>query len=266
MTDLSNLDIGLPGTIEVDDGTGFFHMGNGTFKEATFRMDDGQILHVDSSALPMAYNGAVRGLVDIEIEVTWEETADILKWAKVIHGGTITTTTAGTTAVTDEELVMDGSYADGEWNALAYAADFDADCSVVVGSAVLGGGTTYVENTHYKLNRETGTIGRIAGAGITDGQTVYVDYVYDTYAGKYFQPSAEGATITQYAVRMIKPFGNGDNLRIQHTAVIFTGAMELPLQPGEKGNIVGVKSTIKFMGAATTATYGRLGRFEIYTP
>lgn len=50
--------------------------------------------------------------------------------------------------------------------------------NVRVASAVKGGGTVYTITTDYTLSTTNGTVTRVGGAGITDGQTVYVTYTY----------------------------------------------------------------------------------------
>lgn len=258
-----NQDRSAVGTIEVNPGTGFVELGK--IVEEEIRINGELIKSWDVASYPFGVDETIRGNVEIEIDFTWREISDIALWNMIIHGGAVTTTTADTQAVTDEEMTLDGRYDSNEWNALAYAADFDIDCTVVVGSAALGGGSTWAEGTDYIISRKTGELGRIHGAGIDDGDTVYVDYVYDTYAGKYFEMMAD-ETPAEYVFRFIKPLLNGDNKRIQHGKVIFGSEMGLSLSPGDgEGAWVGVPSKVIFL-KDTGGTYGNYGRWEIYTP
>jgi hypothetical protein len=54
-------------------------------------------------------------------------------------------------------------------------------------------------------------------------------------------------------------------MRITHSKVNFSSAVELPLQPGEEGAWAGVTSKIKIL-KDNGGVYGNYGRWEIFTP
>jgi hypothetical protein len=251
-----NLDRSAVGIIEVDPGTGWQALG--IIREETVRVNGKEITHLDVSGYPFGVDKTVFGNIDVEIEFIWEEIADIDLWNVALHGGTMTTTGAGTQAVTDEDTVMTGT----SWIALAHAADFMFDCAVTVTDE--SGSTTYTEGTDYYLDRKGGHVKRIAGGSIADGEFVHVDYTYNTYDGKHFAIFVDSAP-TNYAMRLTKPLLNGDNMRITHGKVNFSATSELPLKPGEEGAWAGVTSKIKLLKDSGGA-YGEYGRWEIYTP
>ena len=255
-----NLDRQAVGVIEVDSGSGWSNLG--IIREETIRVNGEEIKHTDVSGYPFGTDMTIFGNLDIEIEFVWEEIADIDLWNIVLHGGSMNTTSAGTQPVTDEELVMNGAYTNGEWNALGYAADFDEDCTVVITDST--DTTTYTEGTDYIIDRKSGHIGRISGGGISDGESVHVDYSYKTYDGKYFEVFNDSSP-TNHILRLTKPLLNGDTMRITHSRVNLSAAMELPLNPGEEGAWAGVNSKLIFLKDAG-GTYGDYGRWEIFTP
>jgi len=57
--------------------------------------------------------------------------------------------------------------------------------AIVISSSETGG-TTYIENTDYSVNYTTGEVTNL-DVGIAQGQTVYVDYVYEDVASFYYQ-------------------------------------------------------------------------------
>ena len=253
-----NLDQSAVGIIEVDSGSGWQNLG--IIREETIRANGEEIKHFDVSSYPFGTDMTIFGNLDIEIEFIWEEIADIDLWNVILHGGSITSTNAGTQGVTDEEVILNGT----NWTALSYAADFKVDCDVTVSSESAGGGTDYTEGTDFFLDRKTGHIARISGGAISDGATVYVDYTYNTYDGKYFEIYKDNKP-EDYALRLTKPLLNGDNMRVTHSKVNFSTAVELPLLPGEEGAWAGVTSKIKFL-KDSGGSYGVYGRWEVYTP
>ena len=258
----NNLDRSAVGVIEVNPGSGWQDLG--IIREETVRVNGEEVKHFDVSSYPFGTDMTIFGNLDIEIEFVWEEIGNIDLWNVMLHGGTVQTTSSGTQSVVDEALLINSDYASGVWNALAYAADFDEDCTVTVASESGGGGTTYTEDTDYIIDRKSGHIGRVSGGSITDGQTVYVDYTYKTYAGKYFEMFVDTKP-EDHVLRLTKPLLNGDNMRITHGKVNLSSAMELPLNPGDEGAWAGVTSKIKFLKDAG-GSYGSYGRWEIYTP
>ncbi len=251
-----NLDRSAVGSIEVNSGSGWRALG--IIKEETVRVDGKEVTHLDVSGYPFGVDKAVFGNVIIEIEFIWEEIADIDLWSLILHGGNATTSAAGTQVVTGEEVVLKGT----NWMALAHAADFTFDGLVTVTNTA--GSITYIDGTDYYLDRKGGHLKRIVAGSITDGQNVNVDYTYNTYTGKYFMIFSDPAPIS-YAIRLIKPLLNGDNMRITHSRVNFSSAAELPLRPGEEGAWAGVTSKIKLLKDGD-GIYGSYGRWEIYTP
>jgi hypothetical protein len=251
-----NLDRSAVGTIEINGGSGWQVLG--IIREEIVRVNGEEINHFDVSEHPHGVDKTVFGNVDVEIEFTWEEIADIGLWIIVLHGGSITTTTAGVQTAGNENVIMTGI----DWIALTHATDFAFDSPVDVTDRE--GSVTYIESTDYYLDRKGGHLKRIAGGSIGEGQTVCVDYSYNTYAGKCFS-IFENPTPSVFTVRLIKPLLNGDNLRITHSKVSFSSSTELPLKPGDGGSWAGVTSRIRFL-KDIGGVYGAYGRWEIYTP
>jgi hypothetical protein len=251
-----NLDRSAVGAIEVANGAGWQTLG--IIREEIVRVNGKEITHFDTSGYPFGVDKRIFDNVEIEIEFIWEEIADIDLWNIVLHGGIMTTSTAGTQTITNEETTMGGT----EWIKLAYAVDFTFDSPVNITNEE--GGVTYIEGNDYYLDRKGGHLKRIAGGSIEEGQTVHVDYTYNTYTGKYFGIFNDSAP-TDYSMRLTKPMLNGDNLRITHSKVNFSSTAELPLRPGEGGAWAGVTSIIRFLKDSGGA-YGIYGRWEIYTP
>jgi hypothetical protein len=254
-----NLDRAAVGAVYVNPGSGEVSLG--AIRELSIKVDGKDIPHYDVSGYPFGVDMHVFGTVDIQVEVVWEEIANIALWAYCLHGTAgLAATNAGTTAVTDEALILSGDE-DSAWHAVTYAHDFDAGETVTVKDGP--GGTPHTENTDYYVNRENGTIARVAGGGISDGEAVYVSYTYATYDGYTFEILSDTVP-DEYAIRILKPLLNGNNLRIRHTKVVFSTSQELSLSPGDEGEWVGATSTIKFL--KHDSTYGNYGTWEIYTP
>jgi hypothetical protein len=250
-----NLDRSAVGILEVNSGSGWQPLG--IIKEETVRVNGKEISHLDVSRYPFGVDTTVFGNVAIEIEFVWEEIADINLWCLVLHGGDIITSMPGSQSVTDEAVVLIGL----NWIALDHAADFTFDSAVTVTDDA--GGTTYTEGNDYYMDRKGGHLKRIEGGLITDGQTVYVSYTYNTYAGKYFTIFADSAP-ANYAMRLTKPLLNGDTMRITHSRINFTSVSELPLKPGDEGAWAGVSSKIRLLKDGD-GIYGTYGRWEVYT-
>jgi hypothetical protein len=254
-----NLDRSAIGHIYVNPGTGEVDLG--AIRELTVRVDGKTVDHIDVSAYPFGVDKKVYGTATVEVEFVWEEIANIALWAYCLHGTAgLAATNAGTTAVTDEAILLSGDE-DSTWHAVTYAADFDAGETVTVKDGP--GGTPHTENTDYYVNRQNGTIARVNGGGIADGEAVYVSYTYITYDGYTFEILSDTVP-DEYAIRILKPLTNVDNLRIRHTKCTFSTTQELSLTPGDEGEWVGVTSTITFL--KHDSTYGNYGTWEIYTP
>jgi hypothetical protein len=250
------LDRNAVGIIEINDGSGWHALG--IIREEIVRVNGEEITHFDVSGHPGGIDETVFGNVNVEIEFTWEEIADIGVWAVVLHGGGVTTSDIGIQAVVNEDVIMRGT----DWIALSRAADFIFDSAVSVSNP--DGSITYIEGGDYYLDRKGGHLRRIAGGSIGEGQEVYVDYRYSTYAGKCFK-IFEDSVPTEYVMRLTKPLLNGDNLRITHGRVAFFSPTELPLKPGESGSWAGVTNRIRFL-KDSDGIYGMYGLWEIYTP
>ncbi|MBN1574554.1 MAG: hypothetical protein JW984_15260 [Deltaproteobacteria bacterium] len=261
-------DLGLTGLLEVDVGSGWEELGR--ISALSPKINGEEVVLDTTTSYPIVPEKVLLGKLDFTIEFTWEWIDDIDIWKIIINGGTMTTTTAGTQAVSDEAVVMSGRYdsggvkGQGTWHSLIYSDDFVPGCTVTV-TTLAGGGDTRVENTDYIVDRRKGHIARIHGGAISDGDTVYVDYTYNTFDGKYFTPQSS-IELTTFKVRLSKPLTNGDYLRIQHGKACLMPDMELPLKVGEKGSVVGVKSTIRFLKDPYSLYGDNLGRWEIYTP
>jgi hypothetical protein len=251
-----NLDRSAVGAIEVNSGSGWQALG--IIREETVRVNGKEITHLDVSGYPFGVDETVFGSVDIEIEFIWEEIADIDLWSLVLHGGNVCTTNEGTQSVVGENVALKGT----NWIGLIHGVDFRFDCSVTVTSE--SGSITYAENTDYYLDRKGGHLKRISSGSISDGQLIHVDYVYNTYTGRYFTIFSDSAP-TNYTMRLTKPLLNGNTMRITHGKASFSSMAELPLKPGEEGVWAGVASKIKFL-KDNAGVYGDYGRWEIYTP
>jgi hypothetical protein len=253
---VENLDRSVVGVIEINGGSGWQALG--LIREEIIRVNGKEITHLDTSTFPFGINETILESVDIEIEFIWEEIADINLWSIVLYGGPITVSTAGTQAVTNEEVTM----RDTNWIALIRAADFTFDCFVDVTNEE--GNITYTEGTDYYLDRKGGHLRRITSGLIGDGQMVHVGYTYNTYDGKSFR-IFDNPTPNDYTIRLTKPMLNGDKMRITHSRTNFSSITELPLKPGGGGVWAGVTSKIKFL-KDIGGIYGAYGCWEIYTP
>ena len=251
-----NLDRSAVGSIEVNSGSGWQTLG--IIGEEVVRVNGEEITHFDTSGHPPGIDKTVFGSLNVEIEFKWREIADIDLWHIVLHGGGVTTTMAGIQTVTAENMTM----GDVDWIALAHAADFTFDGPVGVTSQ--DGEISYVEGSDYYIDRKGGHFKRIEGGAIAEGQTVHVDYTYNTYVGKYFK-IFENREPIDYTVRLTKPLLNGDNLRITHSRVNFSSTTELPLRPEGGGTWASVTGKIRFL-KDDEGIYGAYGRWEIYTP
>jgi hypothetical protein len=261
MPSTANLDSSAIGYVYVNSGSGEVNLG--AIRTLTYRIDGKERPHYDRSGYPIGIDKIVKGAPLIELEFEWEEVGDASIWAKVLHGvADLAATSDGTQAVTDEALVMNGRYDVHGWNQLTYGHVFDADCAVVVTSEA-GGGDTYTVDVDYVIDKKAGHLGRINGGSITDGQTVYVDYVYETHDGYTFEVMSDSVPV-EYAIRVEKPLEEGDNLRIRHTKAVFSLSQEMSLNPGDEGEWAGVSSKITLL--KHDSTYGYYGDWSIYTP
>jgi len=251
-----NLDRSAVGSIEINSGSGWHSLG--IIEEEIVRVNGEELTHFDASGHPPGIDKTVFGNLNVEIEFKWREIADIDLWHIVLHGGGITTTTAGVQTVLAENMTMRGV----DWIALANAADFTFDCPVGVTSQ--DGEITYVEGSDYYVDRKGGHLKRIESGDIDEGQTVHVDYTYNTYTGKYFKIFENHVPI-DYAVRLTKPLLNGDKLRITHSRVNFSSTTELPLKPEGSEAWASVSGKIRFLKDGE-GIYGAYGHWEIYTP
>lgn len=251
-----NLDRSEIGTIEINDGTGWQNLG--IISEEIVRINGEDINHFDISGHPHGVNRTVFDNVDVEIEFIWEEVANPDLWALILHGASITTTTAGTQTVVNENVIMMTS----DWVALAHAADFIFNSPVTVNDP--DASVTYIEGEDYYLDRKGGHLKRISDGAIGEGRTVHVSYSYRIYTGKSFRVFGNPAPV-DCTMRLTKPLLNGNRLRIIHDKVIFVPRMEFPLKPGERGSWAGVSSRIRFL-RSTGDTCGAFGLWEIYTP
>lgn len=112
---------------------------------STFRA--GQLVMRDANGLIVASNGL-----------------DVLGVAKWNHA------TSMVAVQVDEAVVLVGTTASN--------LKFANVSNVRVASAVKGGGTVYTVTTNYTVSATNGTVTRVGGGAITDGQTVYVTYTY----------------------------------------------------------------------------------------
>jgi hypothetical protein len=243
------------GFIEVNDGSGFEDLG--TIKEAKFRVNGEPVKHFNVQGLKPVLDAIEKGNVELELEFTWEDIAKIDFWHRVLYGGTMVTTNAGTEAVTDEVVTLVGE----NWTALLKGHDIDDTQSVTVSSEAGGGGTDYTEGTDYKLDPRKGHIKRIAGGAITDGQTVYVDWTRKTFDGKKFNIH-ENDEIPVYQVRWTKYLKGNRELVVYSMRASFSIPVELGLTPGETGEWAGVPITLAFL-YDENENLGPFGSWEI---
>ena len=251
------LDRSAVGVIEVVTDQGWESLG--IIHEEVIRINGVEIPHIDTNDRPFGVDRMLLKEVSVDIDFIWAEVGDIALWRLVTGGGAMTVTESGTEDVVDEEAILSGE----AWTPLFHAADFVTDGVVTVHDTA-GGGGGYVQDVDYHLDRRGGHLRRIPGGGISDGQTIFVDYQRRCLSGRYFH-SWEGEEANSTPVRLIKPLTGGDVFRITHSRAVFSSTHELPLAPGREGNWAGVKSGIRFL-KDSEGPYGPFGRWEIYSP
>ena len=114
---------------------------------------------------------------DVKIKATLQDfETDVLD--KLFHTARVAVSSS-TVSVTDEAVTLSGTHSAGDWVSLDYGRD--GISSVTITSS--DGATTYTENTDYVVDYEDGRVSRLSGGAITDGQSVLVDYTYNTETG-----------------------------------------------------------------------------------
>ena len=175
----------------VDDGSGELNVG--TIKTGTFSVGKKTIDFKDG----LTGLSTERYLLppDIKIKATLQNfDADVLE--KLFHT-TKSAVSSSTVSVTDEAVTLSGTHAAGDWVSLDYGRD--GISSVTITSS--DGATTYTENTDYVVDYEDGRVSRLSAGAITDGQSILVDYTYNTETGeKVTIPTTIRSTT--YAVRL----------------------------------------------------------------
>jgi hypothetical protein len=99
------------------------------------------------------------------------------------------------------------------------------DVSSVVVTNVAGS-TTYVLNTDYKLDADSGMIYIISGGAITNGQTIHVDYTPTAGSRPYIQSGDSGSL--QGEIFFVSDNANGDNRDVRIPLATISPSGELP--------------------------------------
>lgn len=99
------------------------------------------------------------------------------------------------------------------------------DVSSVVVTNVAGS-TTYVLDTDYKLDADSGMIYIISGGAITNGQTIHVDYTPTAGSRPYIQSGDSGSL--QGEIFFVSDNANGDNRDVRIPLATISPSGELP--------------------------------------
>jgi hypothetical protein len=127
----------------------------------------------DPAASFRAGMAVMQGATGLVTASTGTSFLGIAKWNK---------TTSMLAAKVDEAIVLNGL--------VATSLRFPNVSNVRVASAVVGGGTVYTVTTDYTVNATNGTVVRV-GAGIADGATVYVSYLYQISTSDLIQTQGQ---------------------------------------------------------------------------
>lgn len=90
----------------------------------------------------------------------------------------------------------------------------------------VAGTTTYVLNTDYKLDADSGMIYIISGGAITNGQTIHVDYTPTAGSRPYIQSGDSGSL--QGEIFFVSDNANGDNRDVRIPLATISPSGELP--------------------------------------
>ena len=90
----------------------------------------------------------------------------------------------------------------------------------------VAGTTTYVLNTDYKLDADSGMIYIITGGAITDGQTIHVDYTPTAGSRPYIQSGDSGSL--QGEIFFVSDNANGDNRDVRIPLATISPSGEMP--------------------------------------
>lgn len=90
----------------------------------------------------------------------------------------------------------------------------------------VAGTTTYVLNTDYKLDADSGMIYIIPGGAITNGQTIHVDYTPTAGSRPYIQSGDSGSL--QGEIFFVSDNANGDNRDVRIPLATISPSGELP--------------------------------------
>jgi hypothetical protein len=90
----------------------------------------------------------------------------------------------------------------------------------------VAGTTTYVLNTDYKLDADSGMIYIISGGAITNGQTIHVDYTPTAGSRPYIQSGDSGSL--QGEIFFVSDNANGDNRDVRIPLATISPSGEMP--------------------------------------
>lgn len=90
----------------------------------------------------------------------------------------------------------------------------------------VAGTTTYVLNTDYKLDADSGMIYIISGGAITNGQTIHVDYTPAAGSRPYIQSGDSGSL--QGEIFFVSDNANGDNRDVRIPLATISPSGEMP--------------------------------------
>jgi len=138
--------------------------------------------------------------------------------------GSQATLSQGATPVTNEAIVVNkGRHFQLGLTVLNKVGIRDVTSVVVTDVA---GTTTYVLNTDYKLDADSGMIYIISGGAITNGQTIHVDYTPTAGSRPYIQSGDSGSL--QGEIFFVSDNANGDNRDVRIPLATISPSGELP--------------------------------------
>lgn len=144
--------------------------------------------------------------------------------------GTSGTLTQVATPVTNEAIVVQKGY----HYQLGLVGSNDVGVREVSSVVVtnVAGNTTYVLNTDYSLDADSGMIYIISGGAITNGQTIHVDYTPAAGARTLIESGTSGAIDAELFFVSANAAGDDQSLRIPLCSIAPSG--ELPFITGDE--------------------------------
>jgi len=138
--------------------------------------------------------------------------------------GSQATLSQGATPVTNEAIVVNKGRHFQLGLTVSNKVGIRDVSSVVVTN--VAGSTTYVLDTDYKLDADSGMIYIISGGAITNGQTIHVDYTPTAGSRPYIQSGDSGSL--QGEIFFVSDNANGDNRDVRIPLATISPSGELP--------------------------------------